>query len=137
MAACYHPDAQFADPAFPDLRGKHPGAMWRMLIEGATALDITFTDVKGEAGKGSAHWEAVYPFSQTGRRVHNRIDAEFEFKDGLIWRHRDRFDFHAWSRMALGMPGLLLGWTPMLRNKVQRMAGERLKKFIAKHAEYA
>lgn len=137
MAACYHPDAHFADPAFPDLRGKQPGAMWRMLIEGATSLDITFRDVQGEAGKGRAHWEAVYPFSQTGRQVHNRIDAEFEFKDGLIWRHRDRFDFYAWSRMALGATGLLLGWTPILRNKVQRLAGGRLEKFIAKHPEYA
>ncbi|WP_374355522.1 nuclear transport factor 2 family protein [Chitinimonas sp.] len=137
MAACYHPDAQFGDPAFPDLRGKQPGAMWRMLLESSTALTLTFTDVQGANGRGSAHWEAHYPFSQTGRQVHNRIDAEFEFKDGLIWRHRDHFDFWAWSRMALGAPGLLLGWTPFLRNKVQRMAGERLQRFIAKHPEYA
>ena len=25
MAACYAPDAHFADPVFPDLRGSEPG----------------------------------------------------------------------------------------------------------------
>ncbi|MBV8464333.1 MAG: nuclear transport factor 2 family protein [Burkholderiales bacterium] len=136
MAACYHPEAEFSDPAFPNLKGKQPGAMWRMLIEGAKSLDITFNNVQGANGQGSAHWEAVYPFTQTGRHVHNKIDATFEFRDGLIWRHRDRFDFWAWSRMALGPSGLLLGWTPIVRNKVNKMAGQRLVKFIEKHPEY-
>ena len=55
----------------------------------------------------SAHWEAHYLFSATGRKVLNRIDAEFEFDHaGLIVRHRDRFDFWAWSRQALGLPGV-------------------------------
>jgi ketosteroid isomerase-like protein len=136
MAACYHPEAQFSDPAFPNLTGKQPGAMWRMLIEGATSLDITFNNVQGANSQGSAHWEAIYPFTQTGRKVHNKIDSTFEFRDGLIWRHRDRFDFWAWSRMALGPTGLLLGWSPIVRNKVHKMAGQRLVKFIEKHPEY-
>lgn len=136
MAACYHPEVQFSDPAFPDLRGPEPGAMWRMLLESATSLEISYRDVVGEGGRGGCHWEARYPFSQTGRQVLNRIDASFEFKDGLIYRHRDVFDFWAWSRMALGLPGLLLGWSPFLRNKVQRTAGGRLQRFIDKHPEY-
>jgi hypothetical protein len=27
MAACYHPDATFSDPVFPNLKGKEIGAM--------------------------------------------------------------------------------------------------------------
>ncbi|WP_269533626.1 nuclear transport factor 2 family protein [Chitinimonas sp. BJYL2] len=135
MAACYHPEAHFSDPAF-DLRGKQPAAMWRMLIEGATALEIRFNHVQGDRGEGSASWEAIYPFSQTGRTVHNRIQARFSFRDGLILRHEDQFDFWAWSRMALGAPGYLLGWSPLLRNKVRKMAAQRLGRFTEKHPEY-
>lgn len=137
MAACYHPEAHFSDPVFPDLRGKQPGAMWRMLLEGASDLQVTFTDVQASGGRGSVRWDAVYPFSQTGRRVHNRISAEFTFRDGLIVEHRDHFDLWAWTRMALGLPGVLLGWSPILRNKVRKMAGQRLKRFVEKHPEYA
>jgi hypothetical protein len=60
------------------------------------------------------------------------IDADFEFKDGKIFRHRDHFDFWRWSRMALGTSGLLLGWTPFLKNKVQTTAKARLRKFMEK-----
>jgi hypothetical protein len=51
--------------------------------------------------------------------VVNEIDASMRFEDGLIIEHRDSFDFWKWSRMALGPSGLLLGWTPMVRNKVR------------------
>ena len=53
-------------------------------------------------------------------------------EQGLITRQRDRFDFWAWSRQALGMPGLLLGWTPFLRHKVQRQAAANLQKFLTR-----
>lgn len=134
MADCYHPDAYFRDEAF-ELKGKEVGAMWHMLCERGTDLKITFS-VTEEQGKITAHWEPTYSFSQTGRSVHNIIDAEYEFKDGKIIKHIDRFNFWSWSRQALGLPGLLLGWTPMLRKKVSTMAMGNLKKFIAKHAEY-
>ncbi len=87
-------------------------------------------------GKVTAHWEPVYSFSQTGRHVHNIIDAEFEFKDGKIIRHIDTFDFWRWSKQALGAPGLLLGWSSFLRNKVSTMAAKSLTAFIDKHPEY-
>ncbi|MGQ5522834.1 nuclear transport factor 2 family protein [Chitinimonas sp. PSY-7] len=136
MAACYHPDVQFSDPVFIDLRGRQPAAMWRMLLESASELSVSFSSVEAENGQGSASWVAIYPFSQTGRLVENHMHAQFEFRDGLIWRHRDRFDFWAWSRMALGPTGLLLGWTPFLRNKVRKTAQQRLARFTDKHPEY-
>ncbi len=131
MAACYHPDAQFSDPVFTDLRGAQVGAMWRMLCGRARDLDVSFRDVQADAAQGSAHWEARYTFS-TGRRVHNRIEAAFEFRDGLILRHRDRFDLWRWTRMALGPLGVVLGWSPMVQGKVRRTARAGLDAFMAK-----
>ena len=40
--------------------------------------------------------------------------------------------FRSWSRQALGTPGLLLGWSPFLRNKVRATAAANLKRFLAK-----
>lgn len=132
MAACYHPEARFSDPAFPDLRGAQIGAMWTMLCERAQDFSLTFRDVQADAERGSAHWEAKYLFSKTGRHVHNIIEAEFSFKDGLIVAHDDRFDFWRWSRQALGPAGLLLGWSGFLRAKVQAEAAKGLAIFQKK-----
>ena len=130
MARCYHPDIRFSDPVFPNLSASEAGAMWRMLCSQAKNFEVTFTDVQANEQKGKAHWEARYDFSATGRRVHNKIDAEFEFQDGKIIKHTDTFDFWKWSSMALGPAGLLLGWTPVLRRKVQKQASERLARFM-------
>ena len=68
-----------------------------------------------------------------GRMVLNQIDAQFTFNEaGLIVKHHDSFNFWTWSRQALGTPGLLMGWTPFLRAKVQATANEGLQKFLAK-----
>jgi ketosteroid isomerase-like protein len=133
MAACYHPDATFSDPAFPDLKGKQPGAMWSMLTERGGDLVIRFSNVRADDTSGSAHWEADYTFSATGRPVKNVIEATFTFRDGLIHTHVDRFDFWTWSRQALGMSGLFLGWSGFLQRKVQAMAGKQLSSWSAKH----
>jgi ketosteroid isomerase-like protein len=126
MAACYAPDVQFSDPVFPDLRGPQAGQMWKMLCERGKDLRLEFRDVRADDRAGSAHWEAWYTFSATGRPVHNVIDATFGFRDGRIARHDDRFDLYRWSRQALGPAGLLLGWSPLLQNKVRAMAAKGL-----------
>src|SRR5438105_12883584 len=115
MIACYHPEIEFSDPVFPDLKGERAGAMWRMLAARAKSLELHFSDVMADDLRGSASWEAIYPFSATGRRVHNKIRASFEFKDGKIYRHRDDFDLWRWAGMALGLKGQLLGWLPSVQ----------------------
>ena len=135
MMACYHEQIEFQDPAF-HLKGKEAGAMWHMLCEQALALKIEFSGVEADDTTGKAHWEAYYPFSLTKREVHNIIDASFEFKEGKIIKHTDVFDFWRWSRQALGVPGLALGLSSFLQNKVRQQAGKNLKKFMAKHPEY-
>ena len=133
MAACYAPQASFDDEAF-SLRGRaQVGAMWAMLCEAVKTKgrDVWKLEVS-QITDHSAHWEPTYRFTATGRMVHNIIDAEFEFDSaGLITRHRDRFDFWRWARQALGTPGLLLGWTPLLRSKVRTQAAKNLARFMA------
>ena len=136
MQACYAENAHFEDEAFTLDGAREIGGMWRMLCQAVKAkpearaawkLDVSQVTAR------SAHWEAHYLFSATGRQVHNRIDAEFEFDAaGLILRHRDRFDFWAWSRQALGLPGALLGWSGFLRGKVRAQAAANLKRFLQK-----
>jgi ketosteroid isomerase-like protein len=137
MKACYHPEIVFGDPAFGELRGAEAGAMWAMLVERGKDLQVTASDIHADDTRGRAHWDARYTFGQTGRGVLNRIDAAFEFRDGLIVRHTDTFDFHRWARQALGPVGLVLGWTPFLRNKVRSTARDGLEKYMAKHAATA
>ncbi|MGQ0585597.1 MAG: nuclear transport factor 2 family protein [Gammaproteobacteria bacterium] len=132
MAACYAPDVQFSDPVFTDLRGADAGNMWKMLCERGKDLKVEFRDLRADAATGSAHWEAWYTFSASGRKVHNVIDAAFEFRDGKIVRHTDRFDLYRWARQALGPAGLLLGWTPMLQNRVRAMAAKGLQDWNAR-----
>lgn len=135
MAECYHENIQFSDPVFPDLKGAKAGAMWKMLCQQAQRFDLIYNNVQANEATGSAHWEATYHFSATGRRVHNKIDAEFEFRDGKIIKHHDSFSFWRWSSMALGPIGLTLGWSPMVKNKVQKQAAKNLEIFIKKAAD--
>lgn len=130
MQNAYHPEARFTDPVFTDLSANEVKAMWEMLITSAKELKVSFKDVSANNAHGQCQWEAWYPFSTTGRKVHNVIRANFEFKDSKIINHHDTFDFWRWSRMALGMPGLLLGWTPIIKNKVKETARRRLTKFM-------
>lgn len=137
MAQCYADDVQFDDEVF-SLKGKEQTmGMWRMLCDaiqskGKDVWKLDFSGIAADAHTGQAHWEARYRFSGTGRLVHNTIDAQFTFDDqGLITRHRDHFNFWRWAGQALGAPGVLLGWTPLLRNKVRAQARANLTKFIA------
>ena len=133
MAACYHRDIAFSDPVFTMLRSDQATAMWAMLCARAGDLEIILGDVAADADGGRAHWEAKYTFSQTGRHVHNKIDAVFAFRDGKIVRHVDRFGFWQWSRQALGVLGTLLGWFGPIKALVRRRAGNALREYVERH----
>jgi ketosteroid isomerase-like protein len=133
MQDCYHAEATFRDPVFRDLSANEAKAMWQMLVTSARDLTIGFRDMTADETQGSVHWEAWYTFSRTGRKVHNTIDAHFKFREGKIWRHEDDFDLWRWSRQALGASGWLLGWSPVVKNKVRSTARRSLEKFIAQN----
>jgi ketosteroid isomerase-like protein len=133
MAACYAADVQFTDAVFIGLKGREAGDMWRMLCSRAADFSLSFSAVEADELRGAAHWTAHYTFSATGRKVENAIRAEFVFKDGLIVEHRDYFDLWRWSRQALGVKGLLLGWLPAVQGAIRRQARQGLAAFQAKH----
>lgn len=132
MAACYAEDIQFSDPVFPSLQGSEAGDMWRMLLGRALDIKVDFRDVAADGQSGSAHWTAVYTFSRTGRKVINEIDARFEFANGKIVRHADSFDLWRWSRQALGLKGILLGWSPPVQAAIRAQAAAGLAAYRRK-----
>jgi hypothetical protein len=132
MQACYAEGALFEDEVFSLVGPLQIGGMWRMLCDATKDKGRAHWKlVASNVTDSTAHWEAHYKFTATGRMVHNRIDAAFQFNGrGQITWHRDRFDFWRWSRQALGTPGLLLGWTPWFRNQVRHKAARNLQRFI-------
>ncbi|HEY6396278.1 MAG TPA: nuclear transport factor 2 family protein [Solirubrobacteraceae bacterium] len=133
MTAAYAPDAHFHDPAFGDVDGRRIGAMWRMLAEAATDLEVEYRDVTASGDTAAATWVAAYTFSQTGRRVVNVVHAHFTIVDRLIVSHVDQFDMWRWTRQALGPVGTMLGWSPLLRMATRRKANALLDAFVASH----
>lgn len=133
MADCYHDEIIFTDPAFGTLKGERAKNMWRMLIQSQKGkeFNITYSDVKYNDEIGSAKWEAKYNFSKTGRKVHNKITAVFEFKDGLIIKHTDTFSLHKWATQAMGFKGAIVGRTPYFKNKLRTQTNALLDKFEA------
>jgi len=133
MAGHYAPDATFRDPAFGTLTGEEAGDMWRMLTGRAEDLRIELVSHDATDTGGDAHWIAHYTFAQTGRPVVNDVRARFRFApDGRFAEHVDEFSFHSWSKQALGVPGTLLGWTPILPALTCRRARGQLAAFRAR-----
>ncbi|WP_115462954.1 nuclear transport factor 2 family protein [Winogradskyella aurantiaca] len=134
MVACYHDDVYFKDPAFGVLTGIKAKNMWRMLVESQKNKDFSvyFDSIKLDNEKGSAHWEAKYTFSQTGRPVHNIMEANFEIKEGQIIKHVDHFNLHRWAKQAFGFKGALIGGTGYFKNKLQQRTNKLLAQYEKK-----
>lgn len=136
MAACYAPGARFSDPAFGELRDGDPGKMWQMLCKQAQDLQIVLDRIQllpsgPQTAVVEAQWTATYTFSLTKRRVVNVVVSRLEVDraSGLIVSQDDQFDFWKWSRQALGVAGVLLGWSSLLQNQVRKQALNGLRKF--------
>ena len=130
MTACYHDDVEFSDPAFGALQGARAKAMWKMLCGRSKDLKVEFSEVEADENSGKAHWEAWYTFSQTGNKVHNIIDAKFEFKDGKIIKHTDVFNLRRWAGQAMGFKGKVLGGTGFFKKKLHQQTNKLLDKFM-------
>ena len=132
MNELYAPDATFSDPAFGTLDGEQVRAMWTMLTGQADDLSIVASGVRADDTSGSAHWQATYTFTATGRKVVNEIDATFRFRDGKVVEHRDDFSFWRWSRQALGPAALVLGSNPVGHTLVRRRARAQLDSYMVR-----
>lgn len=132
MQDCYADQAVFNDEAFKNLNSEEVKAMWEMLCKTGKELKLTFGNVSETARGGTAEWTASYLFSRTGKTVVNNVHASFLIENGKIIKHTDTFDFYLWAKQAFGLTGLLIGWTPFFKNKVQTTARESLAKFMTK-----
>ncbi len=134
MVSRYHKDVIFEDPAFGVLKGERATNMWKMLCASQKGKEfkVHVTHIESSAEVTTATWEAFYVFSKTGRKIHNIVHAEFRFKEGKIISHKDTFDLYKWSKQALGTKGLILGWTPFFKNKLQIQTNRLLSNFERK-----
>lgn len=132
MQDCYAENSVFNDEVFKNLNSKEVKAMWEMLCKSGKELSLTFGNVIENETGGTAEWTASYLFSRTGKRVVNNIQANFIIENNKIVSHTDTFDFYVWAKQAFGITGLLLGWTPYFRNKIQTTARENLDNFMKK-----
>lgn len=132
MQDCYADEATFSDAVFKNLNAAEVKAMWEMLITKGKDLRLEFQVISATENSAKAHWDAYYIFSATGKKVVNRIDATFEIENGKIVKHIDNFNFYTWAKQALGLTGLLLGWTSFLNKKVSAQAMKNLEHFMAK-----
>lgn len=135
MGECYHSDIVFNDPAFGTLKGQRASEMWEMLCISGKDLKMDYSGIESNGNIGKAHWEAYYTFTATKRKIHNVIDATFEFKDGKIIKHTDSFDFKRWSQQAFGILGYIIGGTSFLQNKFNKQANVLLDNYIKKRDE--
>lgn len=133
MLSCYHNEIEFEDPAFGKLHREKAAAMWRMLLDNPDSnLKISYSDIEAEGNLGSAKWTATYNFGKQRRKVYNVIKSKFEFTDGKIIRHHDNFNLHKWATQALGLQGLMLGWTGYFKHKMNERTAKILEAYIKK-----
>jgi len=130
MQECYADNATFSDPVFQDLNADQVRAMWEMFLVKSDSLTIDCKNIELIQELVTAQWTARYTLSSTGRPVTNTIRSIFRIKNGKIVRHTDSFNFYGWTRQALGMKGILLGWTPFVKNRIRRTARASLRTFM-------
>lgn len=137
MLEWYDNEVTFEDPAFGILKGESAKNMWRMLCESQKGKDfkVKFSEVEIAEDEGKARWEAYYTFGKKERKVHNIINAHFEFKNGKIIKHVDKFNLYRWSKQAMGVSGFLIGWTVFFKKKLQKATNLRLSEFENKRKE--
>lgn len=131
MNACYREDIIFNDPVFGILQGEEVTAMWEMLCTNARDFSLSFSNIQLlDEEYATCNWVATYTFSRTGRRVVNQVKSHLRLQNGKIIEQTDQFDIWKWSRQALGLPGLLLGWSGFLKNKIHNNARKGLARFM-------
>lgn len=132
MQDCYSANPIFNDPVFGVIQGNEVKAMWEMLCKNAKDFNLQVDKIEVDGEYGTCNWTATYTFSKTGRKVINHVKAHMRIENGKITEHTDEFDIYKWSRQALGLPGVLLGWSGYLKNKIRYEAKTQLYQFMNK-----
>ena len=134
MGLLYAEHATFSDPVFPLLNARGARTMWKMLLTRAEDLGIEVKILEDSPTHASVDWVAHYTFGATGRPVVNRVHTEMAISLGRIVSQVDSFNLWRWSGQALGAKGWLLGWTPVVRDKIRAQAAQSLREYARKAA---
>lgn len=134
MGRLYAEHATFSDPVFPLLNARGARVMWQMLLTRADDLAVEARVIEDTQTRARVEWVAYYTYSPTRRSVVNRVNTEMAIAAGKIVRQVDRFNLWRWSEQALGVKGLLLGWTPMVQNRIRAQAAQSLRAFARQAA---
>src|SRR5438034_5650142 len=135
MQDCYSDDATFYDTVFGLLSAEELKAMWEMLCKQAKDFSLEYSNIQLlDEEYATCNWTAKYTFTKTGRKVVNKIKAHMRIKNEKIIEHSDAFRLSEWAAQALGLPGILFGWTGFMKRKVRKMARKNLDAFIAKRS---
>jgi len=132
MKDCYSANPIFNDPVFGVIQGNEVKAMWEMLCKNARDFKLQVEKIEVDEEYGTCNWTAMYTFSKTGNKVINYVKAHMRIENGKITEHTDEFDIYKWSRQALGVTGVLLGWSGYIKNKIRHEAKTNLYKFMKK-----
>jgi len=131
MQDCYSDDVIFKDPVFGELQGERAKKMWEMLLTRNKNIDVYVSDIYVGNDTGTAKWKAIYNFGKKQCKVTNTVSATFDLKENKIVKHIDDFNFYAWAKQALGLKGLLFGWSNYFQQKVQKEVNQLLDDYIA------
>lgn len=93
---------------------------------------ITFNSIQASSEKGTVNWIAEYFYGEKKRKVINKVNASFKFKEGKIIEHTDTFNLWEWTKQAMGITGFLMGWTSFMKDKIQATTNKNLDDFIQK-----
>ena len=133
MQDFYSDDAVFYDTVFGLLPAEELKAMWEMLCKQAKDFSLEYSNIQLlDEEYATCNWTAKYTFSKTGRKVVNNIKAHMRFKNGKIIEHSDAFRLSEWAGQALGLPGILFGWTGFIKRRVRKSARKSLDAFMLK-----
>lgn len=113
LGALYLPDATFADPVLGELPRGAVTSMWSAFLAHVDSFELTVVERSVSVHVADVRWRADYRVSATGRRVSLDLATRLVCLGPRISRHEDRYDSWAWARMVHGMPGLILGWSPL------------------------
>lgn len=133
MISYYDDQIEFEDPAFGKLKGDEVKKMWKMLIERSKGnLKIDFEIIETTNNTARVNWEARYPISTNGRRIHNKISTKLTIENGKIIKHTDHFNLWKWAHQAIGWKGLIFGWTPAVQSKIRKLSRNLLDSYQLK-----
>ncbi|SCY07660.1 SnoaL-like domain-containing protein [Nonlabens sp. Hel1_33_55] len=130
MTALYKDNSHFKDPVFGDLHGEHAISMWHMLFSKNNQVKISYKIIEATPTYGKVQWTANYLNGSNKRPVTNHVTANFKLADGEIVNHVDSFNLSKWSRQALGVSGLLMGWSSFMKNQIQKKTNSLLDHYI-------